>query len=61
MNIELTVLHKSEMLLGIKFSIVRFLNDQSEIDAFNKNRENFPKGYVIEIGVIFFKITLTLH
>jgi hypothetical protein len=61
MNIELTVLHKSETLLGIRFSIVRFLQNESEIESFNENRESFPKGYVIEIGAVFFKLTLTLH
>jgi hypothetical protein len=61
MNIELTVLHKSETLLGIRFSIVRFLQNESEIESFSENRESFPKGYVIEIGAVFFKLTLTLH
>jgi hypothetical protein len=54
MDVRITLLSKTRMFFGIRFSINKLIDN---LNYYNKDKE-YPRVYLIEIGLIFIDITI---
>lgn len=54
MDIRITLLSKSHLFLGIRFSINKLVE---RFNDYNKDKE-YPRVYLLEIGLLFIDITI---